>query len=138
MPLLEWTDDFNLGVEQFDTHHRHLVELLNDAYDNFVRDSSLEGLAATLDELFDSTIMHFSVEEQYLREASYTGYAEHRELHQNFSTQVAVMRQDLRSGWGNIPFEMLTYLRNWLTYNILFADANYVRSSSRSPWKQCA
>jgi len=137
MPLLEWTDNFNLGVEQFDTHHRHLVDLLNDAYDNFVRDSNVEGLAATLDELFDDTIKHFGVEAQYM-EANYTVCAEHRELHRNFSAQVAVMQQDLRSGWGDIPIEMLTYLKNWLTYNILIADASYVRCASGSQWKQCA
>jgi len=137
MPLMEWTDKFNLGVEQFDAHHQHLVALLNDAYDNFVRDSNVEGLAATLDELFAATIKHFNVEAQFM-EASYADYTEHRELHKSFSAQVAVMQQDLRSGWGDIAIEMLTYLKNWLTYNILIADANYVRCASGSQWKQCA
>ena len=138
MPLLEWDEKFNLGVEQFDTHHRHMVILLNHAYDNFIEDSSVEGLAARLDELFDYAIRHFHFEAKFLEETSYAGYAEHLELHRRFSVQVAAMREDLQAGWANLPLEMLNFLKNWLTYNILFADANYVRSAYRRQWKQCA
>lgn len=138
MPLLEWNETFQLGIEQLDTHHQHLVELLNSAYDNFLEDSSVETLATTLDELFDCVIKHFYVESQYMGETSYSGYAEHLELSKSFSAQVEIMRKDIRAGWGNIPLEMLAFLKNWLTYNILIADASYIRSASESQWKQCA
>jgi len=138
MPLLEWNEKFNLGVEQFDKHHQHLVELLNCAYDTFVTDSNVEELARTLDKFFDCAIKHFRLEAQYMEETSYTEYTEHVELCRSFSAQVAVMQKDLHSGWGNLPLEMLAFLKNWLTYNILIADANYIRLASGKEYRQCA
>ena len=138
MALLEWNENFSLGIEQFDIQHQHLVELLNYAHDNFLKDSCVESLAVTLNELFDYAIRHFQVEAQYIGETSYTQYAEHQELQKSFSIQVAIMQKDLRAGWSNLPLEMLDFLKNWLTYNILIADANYVKSASVRQWQQCA
>ena len=138
MPILEWEENFNLGVPQFDAHHQHLIELLNRAYDNFVNDASVAGLAVVLDEFFSYALHHFRAEEQFMEETNYTGYLEHLELHKSFAAQVAVMQRDLKMVWGNLPLEMLSFLRNWLTYEILTADAEYVRVNSGIQWKQCA
>jgi hemerythrin len=138
MPVFVWKESYNLGIEQIDTSHRHLVQMLNTAYDSFIHDSNVEALSSNLNEFFDYTLHHFSVEEQYMEDINYTGYVEHLELHKNFSAQVTVMRKDLRAVWGNLPLEMISFLNNWLTYEILVADADYVRVNSRNQWQQCA
>jgi len=138
MPMIEWKEEFNLGIEQFDTHHLHMVELLNRAHDNYMEDADVDALFATLHELFEYAIGHFRIEEQYMEETNYTGFAEHLEYHKGFSTQVTVMLQDMLVVWKKLPLEMLAFVKGWLTYDILGADADYVRSSSGSPWKQCA
>ena len=138
MPLFDWNEKLTLGIEQFDTPHQHMVGLLNRAHDNFVADSSVEALASSLDEFFDYAIKHFHFEEQFMEENHYAGYAEHLELKRSFSAQVVIMRKDLKSWRGSLPLAMLTFLKNWLTYNILFADANYVRTATWTPWKNCA
>ena len=138
MPILEWKENFNLGIERIDTRHRHMVELLNYAYDKYVEDSSVDALTATLQELFDYAIYHFKVEEQYMAENNYTDYAEHLESRRVFSAQVSVMQKDLIAMWENLPLEMLAFLKNWLTYDILIADADYARFNSENQWKKCA
>ncbi|GFO66999.1 hypothetical protein GMLC_05780 [Geomonas limicola] len=138
MPILEWKESFTLGIEQFDNHHRHLVELLNRAYQGYLSDADVTKLTATLHEFFDYAMYHFKMEEQYMEEIGYAGYAEHLEYHRNFSGQVAAMEHDLTQVWKNLPMEMLSFLQNWLTYDITIADADYVRFSAGDNFKQCA
>jgi hemerythrin-like metal-binding protein len=138
MPILEWKESFNLGVEQFDFSHRKLVELLNNAHDKFVRDSSKDGLADSLEEFFDCALQHFFAEERYMEEHNYTGYAQHLELHRSFAAQAELMQKDLRGVWKNLPNEKLAFLRDWLAYDILVADTDYVRFADGLSRKMCA
>jgi hemerythrin len=138
MPILEWTDKFNLGIEQFDTNHRHMVQLLNKAHDDYLKEPSVERLAATLNEFFEVAGQHFDAEEKYMEDTDYVGYAEHLVMHRSFTAQIEVMQKDLKAVWKNLPLEMLTFLKNWLTYDILNADADYVRSSAAIQWQRCA
>jgi hemerythrin len=138
MPILEWKDSFTLGIEQFDLHHRHMVDLLNRAHDTYHADGDLQTLSATLNELFDYAMYHFQVEEQFMEENNYAGFAEHLEYHKNFSSQVAAMQHDLTQVWKNLPLEMLTFLKNWLTYDIGVADTEYIRVIGGGHWKKCA
>jgi len=138
MPIIEWTEKYNLENEHFDTNHQHLVDLLNNAYDNFVKDSCLEKFTTTLHHFFGHVLQHFGVEEQYMADTEYSDFDNHIKVHSRFTEQIAIMKDDLRMMWENLPLEMIYFLKNWLSYEILVADAEFVRSNSGSRWKQCA
>lgn len=138
MPIMEWKENFDLGIEQFDVHHRRMVELLNGAYDNYRNNSNVTVLSATLNELFEYAMYHFRLEEQYLKDINYAGLAEHLEYHKYFSGQVTAMRKDLSSVRKNLPLEILTFLKNWLTFDISMANVEYIRCSLNDEWKKCA
>jgi hemerythrin len=138
MPILEWNESFNLGIERFDIHHRHLVDLLNRAHDDYLEDARLDRLAATLHELFEDALRHFQVAEKYMEETNYAGVTEYLEYHKNFSRQAAAMERDLTQVWKNLPKEMLTFLKNWLTYDICKADAEYARFLMATDIRRCA
>lgn len=135
---MEWTERYNLKNEHFDSNHLHLVDLLNCAYDNFVHDSCLDGFATSLNNFFHHVLLHFCVEERYMANSDYTGYSEHIKMHGRFSEQVTIMQNDLRRMRESLPLEILHFLRNWLNYEILIADTEYVRLNSGNRWKQCA
>ena len=138
MPIIEWTQKYSLENESFDSNHQHLVDLLNCAHDTFVEDSCHDSFAATINHFFRHVLQHFGAEEKYMANAECVGYDEHITMHKRFSEQVVIMQHDLRRRWENLPLEMLYFLKNWLNYEILVADAEYVRSNSGSRWKQCA
>jgi hemerythrin-like metal-binding protein len=138
MPVIEWTEQYNLKNEHFDNHHLHLIDLLNYAYDNFVKDNCLDGFTTTLNHFFHHVCQHFDVEEQYMANTEYAGYTEHVNMHSRFSEQVTIMQNDLKKRWKNLPLEMVNFLKNWLNYEICVADAEYVRQDSGNRWKQCA
>jgi hemerythrin len=138
MPIIEWTEKYKLKNEHFDTNHQLLVDLLNLAHDNFVEDSCYDGFTATINHFFHHVLQHFGVEEPYMANTEYEGYDEHITMHRRFSEQVVIMKHDLRRRLENLPLEMLYFLENWLSYEILVADAEYVRLHTGNQWKRYA
>ena len=74
MPIVEWNDSFLVGVEPFDEHHKHLVDLLNRSYNELEHDAPLESYGELLDELSDYVSYHFVREELWMMESSYFRY----------------------------------------------------------------
>jgi hemerythrin len=125
--MMPWKDDFNLGIDPFDTHHEHLFELLNNAYDNFVSDGPVESLGATLDALVDYATYHFSAEEKWMKGNNYPKYAGHLNHHGSFIVRVVEMQVDFAEGRKTLSLETLAFLKNWLSNHILTIDADYGR-----------
>ena len=133
MPILEWQDKFNLGIEQFDVHHRHLVMLLNSAYDDFVGKSSVENLGLILDALIDYAIYHFNAEERWMKDNGYSQFDQHQEAHNYFTKRVVDIQTDFVNGRDTISFDTLTFLSSWLSNHILGSDADFSRFVANRP-----
>ena len=137
MPILGWNNKFNLRIELLDGHHRHMVSLLNCAYDNFAENSNREALCRVIEELIDYTDHHFCVEEHWMKKTAFPQYAEQVEQHRSFARRAVVIKNDLALGLKNLPLEVLDFFRNWLTYHIE-ADAGFALYMSESQSGQCA
>lgn len=125
MPIMEWEESFNLGMDPFDAHHRHLVGLLNSAYDTFVSGPACAGMADVLDQLADYATYHFAAEEQWMKENGYPEAEEHEAQHERFNGRVQEIQQDLAAGRKNLSLEILSFLKGWLVQHILVSDAAY-------------
>ncbi|MDD2542071.1 MAG: bacteriohemerythrin [Desulfuromonadaceae bacterium] len=125
MPIIVWNADFILGVQQFDEHHHHLVDLLNQAYDDFIAGAGSDSINKILDELVDYATYHFAAEEHWMSEMSYPMFDEHRAEHNRFSSRVAEMLKDCNGDRMSLWLEVMTFLNNWLTNHILKSDARY-------------
>ena len=127
MPLIEWQSTFILGIDEFDTHHKHLVWLLNTAYDNYNSGASRDALGLILDELIDYTVYHFGCEELWMDKLSYPVFSEHKDEHSSFKTKILNFRDDFHSGNIELSSELLAFLLKWLSDHILVTDAKYAR-----------
>jgi len=131
VPILEWKDDFKLGINTFDAHHKHLFELYNTAYENFVGGAPVEKLGSTLDALVDYATYHFSAEEKWMKENKYPKYAGHMNHHGSFTTRVTEIQIDFAEGRKTISLEILAFLKDWITNHILTVDADYGRFAAK-------
>lgn len=127
MPIVEWNDSFLVGVEPFDGHHKHLVDLLNRSYTGLVHAAPLENCGELLEELSDYVSYHFVAEELWMMENSYPRYEEHIAEHNNYIKQLQEFQQDYRQGRAETSLEVFTFLRRWLVEHILTSDADYGR-----------
>ena len=82
MSLLEWRDEFSVGVEEVDHEHRELVGLINKLHDDMSEGAGREEIMAALGEIYAQISAHFALEEKFMRESRYMAYAEHKEDHE--------------------------------------------------------
>jgi hemerythrin len=125
VPILKWQDKFNLGVGQFDDHHRHLVVLFNSSYDYLLAGEPGEDLGLILEALVDYAIYHFNAEERWMTENRYPKLEEHLEMHSHFKKRVIEIHKEFMNGRKDSSLEILTLLAGWFSNHILVADADF-------------
>jgi hemerythrin len=123
---MEWNDKLSVGIEEIDDQHKALVELLNQLHTAIHEKHGTAACMEILDKLVEYTRVHFTVEESLMRILSYPEYEDHHEEHDKLIRQVVELQQKLKSGKANISFELLHFLRGWLSHHILETDKAYV------------
>ncbi len=78
-----------------------------------------------LDKPADYTRIHFAVEESLMRILNYPGCEEHKEPHEEFLGHVAELQDKVRHGKTAIGFELMHFLKVWLTKHIMETDRQY-------------
>lgn len=124
--LIEWSDDLSVGIEEIDDQHKVLVELLNRLHVAITERHGNEVASEILDELIDYTRIHFAVEESLMRLLDYPDFAEHKAHHEDLLAQVLQMKTKVEQGQARVGFELLHFLKKWLTGHIMEEDTLYV------------
>lgn len=123
MAFIDWDGSLLTGIDEIDQDHRHLVMLLNRAYEDVIDKGSLASTGAILEELYDYATYHFHREEGKMAAMEYPQAAEHLAEHRRFIKRVTEMHKDYLGGRGTVALEMVTFLRNWLVNHISQVDA---------------
>ena len=122
MPMIAWSNQFSVGVQEVDKQHQVLIGIVNQlsaALD--MQDRDLDS-HKVINELVQYTVYHFGTEERLMREISYAGIDRHVHEHQAFVKQVGQMVTQLDHGQGPSLLELLLFLRDWLISHILNSD----------------
>jgi hemerythrin len=120
-----WSDECSVGIEEIDEQHMKLFILCNKLHQAIVNKAGTKACVFILNELVDYTVTHFSLEETMMRIGAYPGYQEHCAQHKALVDEVSALQQKIASGQVAISFELLHFLRNWLSKHILREDMQY-------------
>jgi hemerythrin-like metal-binding protein len=122
---MKWRPDFNLGIDEIDSQHKKIVELINVLNEAFMNNEAKEKLGSILNEMVSYADYHFKTEEKLFSQHNYPFTDEHKELHENFRQKVAQFKEQFDKGLP-VTFRVLGFLRKWLTNHILDVDREYV------------
>lgn len=101
--LLEWREDYFLGIDAVDREHRELVECINTLYNEWLRAGDASGTGHFLSELHALTSAHFSQEEAMMRSQRYDEYEGHRRDHKRLLDSIRFRMDDYADGtWVDI------------------------------------
>lgn len=139
MEKVVWDDRFKIGVEIVDKAHEKLFRIVNRLFD-LSRDASTNQTAYTegIKYLEAYSMTHFSEEEAYMRSIRYSGYAEHKRLHDNFRNKTLIsLKRDLeRSGYSPTAIQRFVGIMNrWLSEHIMLEDQAIVGKAVRQKKK---
>lgn len=82
MTLLEWRDDFRIGIAEVDHEHQLLIRLINEVHAALEADRSSERIEEFLGEIHSSISAHFALEEKDMRSRKYTEFSLHKADHE--------------------------------------------------------
>ncbi|MCU7920972.1 MAG: bacteriohemerythrin [Candidatus Thiodiazotropha sp. (ex Epidulcina cf. delphinae)] len=120
-----WSDTLSVGIEEIDEQHKMLVELVNKMHEAIHQRHGSDVVKSILGDLADYTRIHFAVEESLMRILNYPGYDDHKEIHEELLQSVVDLQEKVATGKTAIGFELMHFLKTWLTKHIMEEDMQY-------------
>jgi hemerythrin-like metal-binding protein len=125
MAKLEWSDDFSVGVGQFDDEHKELIRLFNDLYDAMSQGLAKDKVPTIIGLLNDYTTSHFVHEEEAFIKYDYPNAEEHIKQHTEFREKLREIKQQLTDGNNTLGIPVFHLLISWIRNHIQKADRAY-------------
>ncbi len=125
MDLIDWTEEFSVGVERIDHQHKGLIKLINNLHQAMRVGKGRVVISETLDKLIEYTATHFKTEEELFKKYQYSEFSIHKKEHDDFVEKVLKFKKDYDSNHLMLTFEVMDFLKNWLVKHILGSDKNY-------------
>ena len=129
MSLIEWNDEFNLGIEEVDSEHRALVALINALHDAMSTGARRVDVVEGISQIHALVAAHFAREEAFMREARYMAYAEHKEDHEVLLDDLSDLLDGVRRGGEYDEARLSADLQYWFSGHFRTHDARLHRHS---------
>lgn len=120
-----WADEFSVHIQEIDEQHKVLIGLLNELYQAMHAHRGSAACREILNRLAEYTRTHFLLEESLMRLTHYPEFEAHKGQHEELIQQVLALQAKLDAGTATISFELLHFLKNWLTGHIMGSDKRF-------------
>ena len=123
--LFQWSDSFNVHIQEVDEQHKVLVDLLNQLHRAIVERHGKATSQEILNQLADYTRTHFLLEESIMRVLHYPGLEIHKQQHEDLIKQIQELQRKIDEEGATITFELLHFLKMWLIQHINESDKRF-------------
>jgi len=123
MSLIEWRDEFSVGVASVDLEHRELIGLINRLHALLGDAAGQDTVVAMLGEIFAQISAHFALEEKYMRDTQYSGYSGHKEDHERLLDELRDIMDRVEDDGGYEERRLANELERWFTVHFRTHDA---------------
>lgn len=124
--MLQWKEEYEVGVAEIDEQHQKLIDIANRVYELMRNELALDKydqIVEILQELKEYTVYHFHFEEGLMQKAKYKKRFSHKILHQNFLAQVeAVDLSAVDENQEAYLIQIMDFIANWLIDHIVGED----------------
>lgn len=125
MELINWKDEFSVGVVQLDEQHKKLIGMINRLIKDQHELTDPRLIAELLTEMTDYAQEHFRAEEYLMAEYDYDRKRSHEEQHRAFIEKTIAFCNASDVGPNILSVALLDYLKTWLIGHILHEDMRY-------------
>lgn len=127
MTLIEWKDEYSVGVPAVDEEHRELIDLINTLYDNMRADERQPDVMEFLGEIYARIASHFALEELLMRRHAYDEYRDHKRDHERLLEEIRDIMDDYEDGKLLDDDELARRLDAWFSVHFRTRDARLHR-----------
>src|SRR5215472_18692606 len=94
MALLQWKDQYSVGIEAVDHEHRELIDLINKLHDEMSAHGGKPAIEAFFGDLYKGISAHFALEERFMRERGYDQLGQHKSDHERLLDEIRDLMED--------------------------------------------
>lgn len=123
MPLIEWKDEYSVGVPDVDAEHRDLIELINTLYESMQARDGGSDVMEFLGEIYARIASHFALEELIMRRHEYDEYREHKRDHEQLLEEIRDIMDDYEAGKLLNDEDLARRLDRWFSEHFRTRDA---------------
>jgi hemerythrin len=123
MTLVEWRDEFKIGIEEVDFEHQELIELINESYSAAKNEDSAIAVMDFLGEIFIKISAHFALEEKEMRELRYDQYEAHKEEHEQLLDSIRDLMDEYEEKYTLDEEAFGERLKKWFVNHFSTKDA---------------
>ncbi|HEY6980764.1 bacteriohemerythrin [Reyranella sp.] len=123
MSLLRWSERYRVGIAAVDHEHRELIDLINRLHDAFLQDRGNATVEGLFGDLLAAISSHFALEERFMREHGYDGFAAHKEDHERLLDEIREIMDDFRDHAELAGQELTRRLDAWFSRHFETHDA---------------
>lgn len=123
MSYIDWKKEYELGYEKIDVQHKWLVVYVNQLHDWITKDDDIlkMEIQEIIGKLAHYAVYHFETEEILQIQHGYTGFAAHKNEHEEFKAQVAGYAKRFAANELK-PMEIAEFLKAWILNHIAHSD----------------
>jgi hemerythrin len=125
--LLEWRDDYLLGIRFLDFEHRDLFERINDLFGMCVSHADTEHVADCLGRLHARLSARFALEERVMRERNCDEYEPHKRSHKLLLDELRDIMDEYEDSQNLDEDELSRRFDNWFAEHFSTYDASLHR-----------
>jgi len=123
MTLIDWREEFQVGVAAVDHEHRELIGLINRLHDDMLARDSDVTVSEYLGEIYARISAHFALEERLMREARYDQYVEHKADHEKLLDDIRDIMDDYEDHHRYDDDQLAARLGDWFGVHFRTHDA---------------
>lgn len=123
--LIVWKEDYVVGHEELDQHHRTMFTIINDLYARMIGGASDHELRVLFKKALAYAQMHFNREEDILRGLNYPSLDAQQKAHRTYLERVKALAGPTPGSDRSVAFDMLEFLKEWWLDHILGMDRGY-------------
>lgn len=128
MPLIEWQDEFRIGIPSIDHEHQELIALINGLHESLSSDATADEILGFLGEVDAQISAHFALEEWTMRELRYDQYEDHKADHDRLLEQIREIADAFETGaYMDYGHRLGYHLKHWFSEHFQTKDARLHR-----------
>ena len=124
--FIVWKPEYDLGIPIIDEQHRGIVTIINSLHYGTQSKCVKNILPPTIGMLRSYADIHFQTEEHFLETIDYPDAANHRLLHQEYTSKLAGIEREISI--DKDPRQLMGFLKKWWLGHICEEDMLFKNS----------
>jgi len=127
MSLIDWHEEYSVGIASVDHEHREMINLINTVYDNLSSNASKDQIEDFLGEIYTKISAHFALEEKIMKTQRYDEYQDHKEDHEKLLDEIRDIMDFYETDDYFSDKDLADQLERWFSEHFRTRDARFLK-----------